>query len=102
MTNQACVGDAMPDAQDIEKRRAGDRVPRGAAGVRRKGEIIGLITMRGCDGKRADKDGPNPCKLVMQSLQDRHREEGEQETKIKRSGDGSPSKWSVIRVDLHS
>ena len=46
------------------------------------------MTMLDCTSTRADKCGPNVCKLVMQSLKDRHREESEQESDVERSGDG--------------
>ena len=41
--------------------------------------------MRDSERKRADKEVLNMGKLAIQSLKDRHHEEGEQETEVERN-----------------
>ena len=45
-------------------------------GVCRKGERLVLLSMRDCESIRADKGEPNVCDVIIQMLNERHREEG--------------------------
>ena len=49
-------------------------------GFCRKGARLGLMSMSNCERNRADKGGTNVRELVIHSLKDRHREDGEQDT----------------------
>ena len=56
------------------------------------------MSMRDCENSRADLGEPDVRELVMQSLRDRHQEDGEQDIGVRCTVDGSLQKREEIGI----